>query len=327
MGLCFITGATGFVGSHLARQLAGRGHGLRLLRRQSSRLDAIHDLEAEHLMGDLFDVDHLTEALRGVEWVFHVAAVADYWRNGKREIYRANVDGTRNLLLAAERAGVKRFIFTSSVAAVGYAGPGRCADENTYFNINPNLSPYGHSKFLAEAEVQQAVKRGLDCVTVNPAIILGPGDLNLISGSIILELKRGLLAAAPRQGGTNFIDVRDVAAAHIAAAEKGRTGERYILGAVNMTHRAMLRLTAEVIGVPPPPLVLPNFFIPPIAAGVDLGRRLGLKIPAEGNQIRLSGRDIYVDAGKMWAELHVPQMELAQSIRETYEWYQAEGYL
>lgn len=323
----FVTGATGFVGSHLTRLLLKEGHNVRILRRQSSRLEAIGDVAVEHVIGDLFDLELLTAQLRGIDWVFHVAAVADYWRNGKAAIYRANVDGTQNLLLAAEKAGVKRFIFTSSAAAVGYLGGGQAATEETYFNFSPQLTPYGHSKFLAEAEVQRAVKRGLDCVILNPAIILGPGDLNLISGTIIIETKRGTLAAMPQTGGTNVVDVRDVARAHLAAAEKGRTGERYILGSLNLTHKAMIKMVCEVIGVPEPKIPASGWMIPPIALAVDLGRMMRLPIPAEGNQMRLSGMDLYFDTHKMETELIQPHIELRQSIQETYHWYVANGYL
>lgn len=327
MARVFITGATGFLGSHVARLAVKAGYEVRILRRKSSCLDAIEELPIEHVIGDLFDVPQLTDQLQGVDYVFHVAAVADYWRQGKPAIYRANVDGTRNLLLAAQATGVKRFIFTSSAAAVGYLGGGQSADESTYFNVSPSLSPYGHSKFLAEAEVHRAIQRGLDCVILNPAIILGPGDLNQISGSIILELKRGTLAAMPQTGGSNFIDVRDVALAHLAAIEKGRTGERYILGAVNMTHKAMLKLTAEVINVREPLLPAYGFMIPLAAMAVDIGRALKLPIPAEGNQLRLSAKDIYFSSEKMWRELHTPKIDLRQSIHDTYEWYQAHGYI
>ncbi|HLA45554.1 MAG TPA: NAD-dependent epimerase/dehydratase family protein, partial [Aggregatilineales bacterium] len=175
MGTAFVTGATGFVGSHLTRQLIENGQQVRILRRENSKVDAIQDLPLEHVIGSLFDTDLLVEHLRGVDVVFHVAAVASYWRSDTKSIYRVNVDGTRNLLQAAECAGIGRFIFTSSVAAIVHTRNHFPASENTHFNIDPRISPYGHSKFLAEAEVMQAVQRGLDAVTVNPAIIIGPG--------------------------------------------------------------------------------------------------------------------------------------------------------
>ena len=326
MTRAFITGATGFVGSHVARELVERGHQIRVLTRESSRLDAIKDLDYERVTGDLFDVDWLTEQLTGIDWVFHVAAVSDYWRSSKKAIYRVNVDGTRNLLEAAQKAGVGRFIFTSSMQAVGHT-PGGQSDENTAFNFSPRISPYGHSKVLAEAEAQKAIQNGLDVVTVNPAVVLGPGDLNEISGALVTEVARGMLFVMPQAGGVNFIDVRDVAKAHLAAAEKGRTGERYILGNVNMTHKAMMQLICDVLDRPTPKIPAPGFIIPPIALIVDGLRAVKIPIPAEGNQLRLSRYEFYADTSKMRAELHVPEIDMRQSVEDTYQWYVDNGYI
>jgi dihydroflavonol-4-reductase len=323
----FITGATGFVGSHIAREMLENGHSVRILRRSTSKLDALQGLEASHAVGSLFEVDELIRHLKGIDWVIHTAAVSEYWRSSKAEIYKTNVDGTRNLLLAAEQAGVKRFIFTSSAAAVGYWGGGRSAHEDTFFNIDPKLSPYGHSKFLAEAEVYKAIRRGLDCVILNPAVILGPGDLNLISGSLVVELARGTSPVMPQAGGTTYIDVRDVAKSHLAAAEKGRTGERYLLGSVDLTHKALWKLIAAVIGAKLPVIPAPPEVIPVAAKLVDWGRALGLEIPAEGNQLRLSRRHIYFDCRKAHRELHEPEITIVQSIRDTYAWYKAQGVI
>lgn len=326
MAKVFITGATGFVGSHIARLMLDHGHQVRILRRKTSKLDAVKGLTVEHTIGGFFD-DDLATHLQEVDWVIHTAAVAEYWRSSTDEIYKTNVDGTRNLLLAAEKAGVKRFIFTSSAAAIGYLGGGRAANEETAFNIDPKLSPYGHSKFLAEAEVHQAIQRGLDCVILNPAVILGPGDLNLISGSLIVEIAKGKLPFMPQTGGTTFIDVRDVAKAHLAAAEKGKTGERYILGSVNLTHKALTKMIAAVVGVKPPMIPAPSVFVPLVAKIVDAGRALGFKIPADGNQIRLSQRHIFFDCSKAHRELHEPEISIEQSIRDTYEWYKGQGII
>jgi len=326
MATALVTGATGFVGSHLVRLLLADGHHVKILRRASSRLDAIQDLDVQHLTTNMMNEEALTRDLQGVDWVFHVAAVADYWRTGKEKIYQVNVDGTRALLNAAENAQIKRFMFTSSVAAVGYTA-GQVATEDSYFNVDPRLSPYGHSKFLAEAEVYQSIRRGLDAVILNPAIIIGPCDLNQISGSIILEVKRGVLPTMPQTGGTNYVDVRDVAAAHLAAAQHGRTGERYLIGNQNMLHKTFISLVCDVVGVAPPIIPSYGFMIPAAAMAVDIGRAMGLPIPAEGNQLRLSRQSIYIDITKMETELHAPQIDIRQSIQDTYDWYQANGYL
>jgi dihydroflavonol-4-reductase len=301
------------------------GHQIRILTRESSKLDAIEGLDYERVTGDLFNVEWLAEQLQGIDWIFHVAAVSDYWRSNKKAIYRVNVDGTKNLLDAAQKAGVKRFIFTSTFQAVGFT-PGGQSDENTAFNFSPRISPYGHSKVLAEAEAQKAVQAGLDVVTVNPAVVMGPGDLNEISGSLVTEVARGKLFVMPQAGGVNFIDVRDVAKGHLAAAEKGRTGERYILGSENMSHKDMMLLICEVIGKRPPKIPAPGFIIPPVALLVDALRAVKIPIPAEGNQLRLSRYEFYADTSKMRAELHIPEIDMRQSVEDTYRWYKENGY-
>jgi dihydroflavonol-4-reductase len=166
-------------------------------------------------------------------------------------------------------------------------------------------------------------------VILNPSVIIGPGDLNLISGSLILEIARGKVPFLPLQGGITLIDVRDVARAHLAAAERGGTGERYLLGAVNITHRGLMRLTAEIVGVVPPRIPAPGFVVTAAALLVDAGRALHIPIPGdpEGNQLRLSKRNIYFDCSKSWRELDEPRIDLTQSIADTYHWYRDNGYL
>jgi dihydroflavonol-4-reductase len=324
-----VTGATGFVGSWIARTLVEAGHDVRVLHRQTSRLDAIADFDVEHFIGDLSQPDALMKAVKGVDWVFHVAAVADYWRTGKQKIYDVNVDGTRTLLDVCIQAGVGRFIFTSSGAAIGFNADGRPVSENDHFSVDPRLSPYGHSKFLAEAEVYKAIQKGLDCVILNPSIVLGPGDLNLISGSLILEIAKGRVPFLPMQGGVTYVDVRDVAKAHLTAAEKGRCGERYLLGTVDMSNKAIIRLTAQIVGAKPPFIPSFPFMVNAFAWIVDIARGIGLQLPGdvEGNQLRLSLHDIYFDCSKAHRELGDPQIDLVQSITDTYEWYREHGYL
>lgn len=325
MTTALVTGGTGFVGSYVARALADEGYGVRVLRRRTSRLDAVAGIACEHRIGDVLDYDSLLAAMDGVDWVFHVAAVADYWRNDVTRIYEVNVDGTRNVLRAAQAAGVKRVIFTSSGAAMGYRDDLRPVDESVRFNYDQHLTPYGHSKFLAEAEVYRAIRRGLDCVILNPTVIIGPGDLNQISSSVVLEFARGNVPPIVPPGGVTVIDVRDVAAAHVAAAERGRTGERYLLGAVDLTHKAWYRLIAEATGRHMTPRPLPAWVVKLVAPGADLLRRLGIPIPIEGNQLRLSTRMMFFDCRKSWRELVEPRIPIQQSLKEAYEWYKAHG--
>ncbi|MFC1960246.1 NAD-dependent epimerase/dehydratase family protein [Chloroflexota bacterium] len=318
-----VTGGTGFVGSHVVRVLLDAGHKVRVLQRATSALAALEDVSGyESIGGDILDPAALEQAMTGCAWVFHVAAVSDYWRQSVDWLYQVNVNGTRNVLAAAQRAGVQRVIVTSSAAAVGFRKNGFPADETITFNQLPGAFPYAHSKFMAEIEVLKAVIAGLDCVLVNPAVVIGPGDVYQGSGSLLIELKKGSVPAIP-PGGVTLIDVRDVAAAHLAAAEKGRTAERYILGSVDMSHKAWMTVIGAVIGVAPPPVEMPGIAVPFIGAAVDLGRNLGLPIPADGNQIRLSARRVYFNCQKAWDELGEPQIDIRQSIQDTYDWYRA----
>jgi dihydroflavonol-4-reductase len=205
-----VTGGTGFVGSHIARLLAADGHQVRVVHRTTSRLTALEGVDYESIIGNLHDMDSLRVACQGVEWVFHVAAVADYWRADKTRMFEANVEGTRRVLEAARECNVKRIMFTSSAGALGIRTDGQPANETTDFNLQPDQFPYGYSKVLAEEVIQEAVAQGQDVVILNPAVVMGPGDLNMISGSFIIETRR--LPILPySSGGINVIDVRDVA--------------------------------------------------------------------------------------------------------------------
>lgn len=325
MTMALVTGGTGFVGSHVARALLAQGHAVRILHRTTSRLDAVQDLACERVTGDIMDPASLRDAMEGVDWVFHTAAVADYWRNDPARIYAVNVDGTRHVLEAAAASGVQRVIFTSSAAAVGHRHNLCPTDERVCFNWDQHLTPYGHSKFLAEAEVLRAVRRGQDAVILNPAVITGPGDLNQISSSVVLEMARGNVPPIVPPGGVTVIDVRDVAAAHVAAAERGRTGERYLLGAVDLTHKAWTKLVAEATGRRMAVIPLPASVVWLIAPVVDLLRRWGVPLPIEGNQLRLGTRMMFYDCQKAWRELGEPRISIQQSLRDTYEWYVAHG--
>jgi dihydroflavonol-4-reductase len=329
MARALVTGATGFVGSWITRTLLDAGHTVRVMHRESSKLDAIEGLDVERVMATLDDPVALAAAVKGIDWVFHVAAVADYWRSGKSKIYSVNVDGTRLLLDACLAANVQRFIFTSSAAAIGYREDGKPVDESHVFSIDPNVSPYGHSKYLAEAEVYKAIHRGLDAIILNPGVILGPGDLNLISGTLITEVAAGHMPFWPTSGGICVIDVRDVAVSHLRAAEKGRSGERYILGTVNMSNQALIKLIAQVIGAPEPWLPLPAPVVRLAATAADFARAAKISLPGsvEGNQLRLSTQYLYFNTQKAQAELHDPEIDLTTTIQETYAWYRDNGYL
>ncbi len=322
-----VTGGTGFVGAHVARELARQGHSVRVLHRASSRRDALAGVTYESALGDILDLDSLRRACAGCDWVFHVAAVSAYWRTDSATMLDANVRGTQLVLQAAREAGVKRVVFTSSAAAVGIRDDGTPADEGLAFNQPPGRFLYGYSKALAERVVGEAVAAGLDVVTVNPVVILGPGDINQIAGDFVIQIKKlGWQVPVP-PGGVAVTDVRDVARWQIAAAERGATGERYILGSENYPHHYWFALVADVIGAVRPTLPIPPAIIPVIAEMIGAARALGLKPPIDADQIRLSGRKLYFDHNKAWSTLGEPRIPMRQSIQDTYDWYRATGVL
>lgn len=322
-----VTGGTGFVGSAIARELAAAGHTVRVLHRPSSRLTALEGVPYESALGDVTDADALHAASEGCDWVFHVAAVADYWRADRDHMMDVNVGGTLKVLAAAKAAGVKRVVFTSSAAALGMAHDESPADESMRFNLSPSRFPYGYSKALAEIHVQEAVAAGQDVVTMNPVVIMGPGDLNRISGEFVIRIHElGALMPVP-PGGVAVTDVRDVARWHIAAAEHGRTGERYILGTENLRYPYWFALIAKTIGAPAPGLPVPAGLLGPLADSIDLIRGLGVKVPVDGNQLRLGARALYFRFEKAWGELGEPTVSMRDSVRDTFTWYQEHGFL
>jgi dihydroflavonol-4-reductase len=322
-----VTGGTGFVGSHIVRALDKAGHSARVLHRASSKLDALEGLDYESALGDILDEAALQAACQDCDWVFHVAAVADYWRADHSKMMEANVEGTRRVLQAAREAGVKRVIFTSSAGAIGLRTDGQPSNERVPFNLSPNHFPYGYSKVLAERVVQEAVSAGQDVVTVNPVIVMGPGDLNMISGSYIVQIKRLARLVPVPPGGIAVIDVRDVARMHLAAAELGRTGERYILTTANYPQHEWMGMIADVVGVPHPFIPAPAFILPIAANIIDFLRRFNIQTPIDGDQTRLGAYNIHFDGSKAWAELGEPQVDMLTSLQDTYRWYREHGYL
>jgi dihydroflavonol-4-reductase len=323
-----VTGGTGFLGANLAAGLLDRGWQLRILRRSTSPLDAVADLTVEHAIGDVLEPDSLLAAMDGVDVVFHVAAVSIYWRSKPDQIYRVNVDGTRHVLAAARRAGVPRVVFTSSGAAVGIVR-GRPSNEDDPYHENIARFPYGHSKWLAEEIAREAARSGQDVVIVNPTVIVGPRDINWGSGSIIKELVDRRVPGAP-PGGVNYASVADIVAGHIAAFEKGRSGERYILSGENLTHRQLLDIVAGVVGVPAPRWNIPGRLIGLMAYAADAATAIvGPRLPINGAQLRLSRELLWFDNGKAQRELGLPAVgtPVEQAVRAAYEWYVANGYL
>ena len=264
--------------------------------------------------------------MQGIDMVFNVAAISQYWRSSPNLIYKVNVGGAQNVFDAAARSGVQRIVHTSSAAAVGIIR-GRSANEADPFNQPPDRFPYGHSKWLAEGLVRERVKTGQDIVMVNPAAIVGARDINWISGSILREAKRGHIPVIP-QGGVNFVAVQDVVAGHIAAVEKGRAGERYILGGENLANRQTIAMACEIVGVKPPRLPQPRWTIPLAGWVLDvIAKIVGPRLPLSGEQMRLTAEYIYFDSSKAQRELGLPHTPVRQALQECYDWYVQHGYL
>lgn len=323
-----VTGGTGFVGSHIARALADAGHTVRILHRKSSKLDALKGLAFESALGDVLEDKALRAACEGCDWVFHVAAVADYWQADQSHMFAVNVEGTRRVLRAAREARVQRVIFTSSAAAVGFREDGRPSGELLDFNLSPHEFPYGYSKLKAEEVARYAVRAyEQDIVTLNPVIVLGPGDLNMISGRFITEMLRLQWTIPVSSGGIGVVDVRDVARWHLVAAERGRTGERYILGTANYSLRDWYAMCAQVVGSAPPFLTVPDFVLPVMAALIERLQQAGIKLPVDASQTRLGSRNIHFDYTKTHTELGAPQVDMYTSLQDTYHWYRENGYI
>lgn len=324
----FVTGGTGFIGANLVAGLNARGITARILRRESSSLFALDGLAYESAIGDILDSPlKLAERMDGCDWVFHAAGVADYWRAGKEWLYKVNVEGTKNILAAAQTAQVNRLVFTSSLAAMGIPAGGQLLDESSTFNLKPDQMPYGHSKHLAETEVCRAVDDGLEAVIVNPTVVLGPRDVNMISGSIIVETAKGLAKVYP-PGGVNYVSVDDVVTGHVAAAERGCVGERYILAGENITHKEALRIVSEVVGRRPPIIGLPKWTLPVIATSIAAARKVfGNTIPFDANQVLLSGKLIFADGSKAIQSFNLPQRSFKSAVQNAYDWYNKNRFL
>ncbi len=326
MGLrVLVTGSTGFIGSRLCQALAAEGHQVRAFHRSTSPLLALENLPVEHAIGDITQPETLVAAMQDVEVVFHAAARVGTRRAGSHQA--TTIDGTRNVLQAAAQAGIGRVVHTSSVAALGLPEEHRAGNhrrptinENHTWNLSPADWQYGYAKYQAELEVQKAVALGQDVVIVNPAVVIGAGDINQISGKLIVQIARGRLPVTI-EGGLNVVHIQDVVAGHLAALERGRTGERYILGGENLPHTEFLQQVAAVVGVRAPWLELPGRLVRLLSRPVRLVDRL-LNLPVTGEALRRAGYYFYFDTHKARSELALPEpLPTRQAIMEAYQWY------
>ena len=319
----FVTGATGFVGSHVARLLAEQGADLRLLTRKSSRTELIDPIKHERVIGDLTDAESLARGMEGCEFCFHVAADYRLWTRDSREMYAANVDGTRNIIAAAQRAGVRRVIYTSSVATMGCGYDGTICDENTPVSLADMIGHYKRSKFLAEQVAIEAGKSGADVVIVNPTAPVGEQDIKPTpTGRIILDfLKHGFPAYV--ETGLNLVDVREVARGHIAAMEKAKPAERYILGGENLTLKQALDKLAVITGIPSPRVKLPYGVA--LASAVCDTAFTGLLLRREPrvtlDAVRMGRKKMWASSARAERDLGWQIVPVDDALRRACEWF------
>ena len=322
-----VTGATGCLGANVVAALLAQGYRVRALHRPSSSFDALVDLDPELTEGDILDIDSLIAAMRGCALVFHVAAVSDYWRASAGRVYQVNVEGTRNVLQAALAVGIERLVFTSSISALGFPQAGELLVESSVFNVPPRRFAYGHSKHLAEQAVQEAITHGLDAVIVNPTGVIGIRDIHFVGGSLLREAQRGTTwLAVP--GGLNWVDAETVGVGHLAAAEVGRTGERYILAGENVSHRIAEETAAQIVNGRKPLVTAPQALMRVAAPLIDTFNALwpGTAV-FSGEQARLAGIEAYGDGRKATRELDLPFVPFRTAAERAYTWYRAYGYL
>jgi len=326
--LAFVTGATGFVGSHVARALAEQGADLRLLVRADSNLKNIEDLKADLFTGDLRDPASLDKGIAGCDVIFHVAADYRLWVREPDEMYRANVEGTRAILGAARKNNVRRVVYTSSVATMGFTQNGTPADEASPVDLGKMIGPYKRSKFMAEQVAIEAAHSGLDVVIVNPSTPVGECDIKPTpSGRIVVDFLKKKFPAYVDTG-LNLVDVKECARGHISALEKGRSGERYILGGENLTLKQILDKLAAITGLPSPRIRVP--YVLALATGVVdelvTGRIRGREPRATIDAVRMGRKKMFVSSAKAERELGWKIVPVDDALRRAVDWFRGNGY-
>jgi dihydroflavonol-4-reductase len=325
-----VTGATGFIGSHLTRLLVEQGSRVRALVRPTSHLEAIAGLpgnSVEIVRGDLRDTASVAAAVRGVDRVFHVAADYRLWASNPREIYDSNVIGTRNLLEACRASRVERVVYTSSVATIAVPRGGVLPNESTRAELDEMIGHYKRSKLLAEREVLAAAEAGLPVVVVNPTTPVGPGDWKPTpTGRMIVDFLRGRMFGYVDTG-LNLVPVEDVAAGHLLAAERGQTGERYILGGSNKHLKEIFEALASITGRRAPRLRIPHAVALAFAHGSELVARLRRTEPTVPvDSVRMARHKMFVDGSKAQRELCFAAGSVDAALERAVRWYVEKGY-
>ncbi len=324
----FITGATGFVGSHVARAYAAQGAELRLLTRSSSNTKALEGLKAEVVVGDLREAEKLRSAIAGCDALVHVAADYRLWVTDPDAMYAANVQGTRDLLRLAREAGVKRVVVTSSVATMGFDAAGTIVDEKTPVSLEQMIGHYKRSKYLGEQEAIAAACAGQHVMILNPTTPVGTDDAKPTpSGRIIVDFLNKKFPAYVDTG-LNLVDVGEVARMHVVALERGTPGERYILGGENLTLKQILDKMAAISGLPSPTVRVPHAVAMGFAFFDEtiMGKILKKEPRATVEAVRMGKKKMFASSVKAERELGLKQIPVEASLRAAMEWFVAHGY-
>ena len=331
---CFVTGATGFIGANLVQELSAQGHRVRALLRKGSDLRGLSGAHYEAVEGDLADWGSLEKGMRGCEWCFHVAASYHLWLKDYRPMYAANVEGTRHVLEAAATAGCQRVVYTSTVGCIGLphtnGEPVVPSDETSTASEAQMTNDYKRSKWQAEQVALELARKGAPIVIVNPTAPVGPRDVKPTpTGQVIVDFLNGAMPAY-LDTGLNWVHVRDVALGHILAAERGRLGERYILGNAegNWSMAEAFRVLEEITGVRAPRLRIP-YVVALIAARLDesLSSFTGKPPKAPLAGVRMAKYKMFFNPAKAIRELGLPQTPPAQALADAVGWFRANGYI
>lgn len=328
MAPTLVTGASGFVGSHVARKLVAAGVPVRVMVRRGSPRTALEGLPITFVEGDLRDPASLRAAVQGCRHLYHVAADYRLWARRPQELYESNVTGTVNMLTAARDAGVERIVYTSTVGALGYPVNGRPSTEETPVSIDSMIGHYKRSKFLAEAEARKLAQAGCPIVIVNPSTPVGSWDLKPTpTGQMIVDYLNGKMPGYVETG-LNLIDVEDVAEGHLLAMQHGRLGERYILGGRNLMLAEILTILARISRRPVPRAKIPwavAYGAACVSTGVAWCTGRAPTIPLEG--VRMARKIMFFDAGKAVRELGLPQQPVEQALEKAVRWFRDHGYV
>jgi len=323
-----ITGATGFLGSHIARKLVEKGEDVKILLRKTSRTENIENIKAERVYGDVTDLQSLENAIKGCDALYHIAGFVSFRKKDHQKMQDINVGGTVNAMKAALNAGVSKVVYTSSVAAIGVNPDGGIANEETEFTLESEGIPYLNTKYHGEKESLKFVKQGLPLVIVNPSVVIGPGDIYLSSTAFIQWYCKKKFPGY-MDGTMNIVDVEDVAEGHLLAAEKGKIGERYILGNTDLTINELFDMLKRITGIPRPKLKIPYTFALITAYLVE--RVLGFAFPnystMDVDSVKLSKYKWFVDSSKAEKELGYKKSNIEDSVRKTVDWFKENGYL